>query len=203
MENKWKETLKQWCEHPKFPNKTQLLTVFLVGVLLLVIAWPTDEEGGEKQGGLEQGGVSEEGQSYGLSDEEAYQEYMEKRIARALEQVEGVGKVEVVITLKSTSEKVVEKDQTSGSQTSSEADSAGGTRTIEERSSEKESVYEQRSDGTQTPYVSKELTPEIGGVLIVADGGDNAVVIRDITEAIQALFGVEAHKIKIMKRTDT
>ena len=41
------------------------------------------------------------------------------------------------------------------------------------------------------------------GVLVVAEGGGNAVVIRDITEAIQALFGVEAHKIKIMKRTDT
>lgn len=203
MENKWKEKLKQWCEHPKLPNKMQLLTVFLVGVLLLVIVWPNDEEGGEKQGEEGEGGTSKEEQGFGLSDEEAYQEYMEKRIARALEQVEGVGKVEVVITLKSTSEKVVEKDQTSGSQTSSEADSAGGTRTIEERSSEKESVYEQRSDGTQVPYVSKEMTPEIGGVLIVADGGDNAVVIRDITEAIQALFGVEAHKIKIMKRTDT
>ena len=97
----------------------------------------------------------------------------------------------------------MEKDQVSDSQTSSEADSVGGTRTIDERSSQRESVYEQRSDGTQTPYVRKELTPEIGGVLIVCDGGDNAVVIRDITEAVQALFGVEAHKIKIMKRTDT
>ena len=64
-------------------------------------------------------------------------------------------------------------------------------------------MYEQQSDGTQIPYVSKELTPEIGGVLVIADGGDNAVVVQNITEAIQALFGVEAHKIKIMKRTDT
>ena len=33
-----------------------------------------------------------------------------------------------------------------------------------------------------------------------ADGGDNAVAAQSITEAVQALFGVEAHKIKIMKR---
>ncbi len=197
MGNNWMEKLKLWCGHPKLPNKTQLLTMFLVGILLLVVAWPMPGQEPEEKGDAEP--VSDSG----LSDEEAYQEYLEKRIARALEQVEGVGRAEVVITLKSTAEKVVEKDQVSDSQTSSEADSVGGTRTIDERSSQRESVYEQRSDGTQTPYVRKELTPEIGGVLIVCDGGDNAVVIRDITEAVQALFGVEAHKIKIMKRTDT
>ncbi len=197
MGNNWMEKLKLWCGHPKLPNKTQLLTMFLVGILLLVVAWPMPGQEPEEKGDAEP--VSDSG----LSDEEAYQEYLEKRIARALEQVEGVGRAEVVITLKSTAEKVVEKDQVSDSQTSSEADSVGGTRTIDERSSQRESVYEQRSDGTQTPYVRKELTPEIGGVLIVCDGGDNAVVLRDITEAVQALFGVEAHKIKIMKRTDT
>ena len=197
MGNNWMEKLKLWCGHPKLPNKTQLLTMFLVGILLLVVAWPMPGQEPEEKGDAEP--VSDSG----LSDEEAYQEYLEKRIARALEQVEGVGRAEVVITLKSTAEKVVEKDQVSDSQTSSEADSVGGTRTIDERSSQRESVYEQRSDGTQTPYVRKELTPEIGGVLIVCDGGDNAVVIRDITEAVQALFGVEAHNIKIMKRTDT
>lgn len=47
------------------------------------------------------------------------------------------------------------------------------------------------------------MTPEIEGVLVIAQGGENAVVVQNITEAIQALFGVEAHKIKIMKRTDT
>lgn len=197
MENKFGKWLKEWCEHPKFPKKTQLLTIFLIGVLLLVIAWPTS------QGEQNNQGEKETFQTKEQPEEERYQEYLEERIARALEQVEGVGKTEVVITLKSTAEKVVEKDSSVNSQTIDEADSTGGTRVQEEHSSEKSSVYEQYEDGSQSPYVSKELTPEIGGVLVVAEGGDNAVVIRDITEAIQALFGVEAHKIKIMKRTDT
>ena len=37
------------------------------------------------------------------------------------------------------------------------------------------------------------------GVLVVAQGGDNPVVIKDIQEAVQVLFQVEAHKIKVMK----
>ena len=44
--------------------------------------------------------------------------------------------------------------------------------------------------------MSKKLSPEVEGVIVIADGGDNAVVVQNITGAIQALYGVEAHKIK-------
>ena len=71
---------------------------------------------------------------------------------------------------------------------------------MKDQSSDKTSIYEQYSDGSSSPYVSKELSPEIEGVVVIAEGGDDAVVVKNITEAVQALFGVEAHKIKIMKR---
>lgn len=190
----------------KLPKKNQLLIVFLVGVLLLVIVIPvpSSEEKKEGDGYFEEKQLKEQSEYTGESDSLAeYEAYLERRVASALECVEGVGKAEVVITLKSSSQKVVEKDQTSDNQTTDEQDSAGGTRIEESRASERTSVYEQSSDGSRTPYVSKELTPEIAGVVVIAQGGDNAVVVQNITEAIQALFGVEAHKIKIMKRTAT
>ena len=70
-----------------------------------------------------------------------------------------------------------------------------------EGETEKTSIYEQREDGSQTPYVSREMLPEVEGIAVIAEGGDHPVVVQNITEAIQALFGIEAHKIKIMKRT--
>ena len=106
----------------------------------------------------------------------------------------------VMITLKSGGQKIIEKDQSGSSQTTEEEDSEGGKRTVEDSTSDKTSIYEQDSDGSSTPYVSKELSPEIEGVVVIADGGGNAVTAQNITEAVQALFGVEAHKIKIMKR---
>lgn len=217
MEKKWNEFLEQIKSGRKFPNKNQLLLIFLCGLLLLVIVWPvSDTKEGADSGdsdGLLQGSTENRsentaeagvgGKSLYTGTMEAYEEYLERRLGGALEYVEGVGRAEVVVTLRSSGQKIVEKDLSSNSQTSSEEDQNGGTRETADSSSDRTSVYAQGSDGSQTPYISKEMTPEIEGVLVIAEGGDNAVVIQNITEAIQALFGVEAHKIKIMKRTDT
>ena len=40
---------------------------------------------------------------------------------------------------------------------------------------------------------------EITGVLIVAEGADNAVTVQKIQQAVMALFQIDAHKIRIMK----
>lgn len=200
MENKWKSIIEQLKEKKKLPGKNQLLIILLIGILLVVIVIPIPE----KKTSSSTGGTDlpvDTDLSYSNTDE--YEEYLEERVARTLEYVEGVGKTKVMITLKSSGQKIIEKDQQSSSQTTKEEDSSGGTRSVEDNTTDKTSIYEQTSDGSQAPYVSKELSPEIEGVIVIAEGGDHAVVVQNITEAIQALFGVEAHKIKIMKRTDT
>lgn len=198
METKIRTFLKKVTEENKMSGRQKILLVFLVGLLLFVIALPSDKKKAEER-------VEEEKEA-SISfetDLEQYREYLERRVGEALSYVEGVGKAEVVITMKSTAAKVVEKDTNASEQVVSEEDSSGGVRNTKEDNREKQSVYVQESDGTQIPYVSKEMTPEIEGVVVVAQGGGNAVVVQNITEAIQALFGVEPHKIKIMKRTDT
>lgn len=162
--------------------------------MVIVLPVPDGREGSEEKG------IQAAGEMADTSD---YEAYLEEKTARTLQYVEGVGEVKVMITLKSSAQKIIEKDQQSSSQTTEEEDSQGGTRTSNDISSDRTSIYEQNSDGSQSPYVSKELLPEIEGVVVIADGGDNAVVVQNITEAVQALFGVEAHKIKIMKRADT
>lgn len=191
---KWKDWITEIRTGEKMPRKNQLVLLLLAGILLLVIAIPVSEPSEET---LED---TQSTQSAAMQETGDYEEYLEKKTARALEDVEGVGEVTVMITLKSDGQKIIEKDQSSSAQTTEEADSGGGTRSVEDQSSDKTSIYEQTADGASTPYVSKELAPEVEGVVVIADGGDDAVVARNITEAVQALFGVEAHKIKIMKR---
>ncbi len=39
----------------------------------------------------------------------------------------------------------------------------------------------------------------VEGVAVIAEGGGNSVVVRNIIEVVQALFPVESHKIKVIK----
>lgn len=192
----WKVWLEGFRSGEKLPKKNQLLVILLIGLLLFVAVLPTQSPRGNP--GEETEAVSEDHSDFGNTGE--YEEYLERKTERALEKVEGVGEVTVMITLRSDGQKIIEKDQSSSAQTTEEADSGGGTRNTQDQSSDKTSIYEQTSDGASVPYVSKELSPEVEGVVVIAEGGDDAVVVKNITEAVQALFGVEAHKIKIMKR---
>lgn len=45
-----------------------------------------------------------------------------------------------------------------------------------------------------------ETREQVTGVLVSATGGDNPQVVQKIQEAVMALFQVEAHKIKVMKK---
>ena len=151
-----------------------------MGLLLFVAVFPfpaSDQSGADTVESTSAASVNEGSTTLG-----EYESYLEEKTADILKQVDGVGDVTVMITLKSGGQKIIEKDQSGSSQT------------------DKTSIYEQDSDGSSAPYVSKELSPEIEGVVVIADGGGNAVTAQNITEAVQALFGVEAHKIKIMKR---
>lgn len=179
-------------------RKDRLLILLLSGVLLLVITLPVSDGSGES----ERSGATGEQSGGVLPGEEDYAEYMERKLKDVLSKVSGVGEVEVMVTLRSTSEKVVEKDEEKESETVTEQDSQGGTRTTSRNSSSGTTVFGEDGSGTssgQEPYVTKELTPIVEGVVVIAQGGDEPVTVQNITEAVQALFNVDTHKIKVMK----
>ncbi len=174
-------------------KKDQWLIVFFAGVLLLVIAIPT---GSNKNHNVESSKtISKVTQKDEQIQDISYEEQLERRLEEILKNVNGVGLVQVMITLKDNGEAVVEKDKEASYQTVDNTED--GTQTIQQQTSET-TVYENQTD-QGGPFIARETTPEIEGVLVVAQGGDNAVVVQNISEAIQALFNIEVHKIKIVK----
>ena len=130
--------------------------------------------------------------------DEEYVEYLEKRLTDSLSRMANVGKVKVMITLKESSELVLEKDSVTNRSATEEKDAQGGSRSMSEATFEENTVYS--TDGTYSePYVVKVCTPKIEGVLVVAEGAGSGTVNRTIVEIVQALFGVEAHKVVVVK----
>lgn len=192
---------KMDLEKLRHMRKDQLLIFFLVGVLLLVIALPAGTKEKEKASGRNEiGGEEEVGTR---AEEQDYARYLERRLEETLSQLDGAGNVRVMVTLQSSAQKIVEKDTQGERDAITEEDSQGGRRTSENTSHQETTVYEGVGEKSQEPYVSKELTPRVEGVVVLAEGGENALVKRNITEAIQALFGIDTHKIRIMKKNET
>lgn len=165
-------------------KKEQLLIGALIGILLLVIAIPVpDAEKNESKEELSPEEVSE--REYSL----------EVELKEILQRISGVGRAEVFITYEDDGKIIVEKDESVSEELIKEADSSGGTRITTSARNEKATVY----GNADAPYVIQELTPTIKGILVVAEGGGNMAVKKQIQETIEALFGLDSHKISIMK----
>lgn len=210
--------LKEFLEQGKWKKlkKSDWAVLALAGVLLLVIAMPTgsgknvgntggnttESKGGQMGSALsaeqETGGMEAGGTGGDTVKQEEYVEYLEKKLKNVLSQMEGVGKVEVMITVSDGGETVVEKDKKAADTVTSESDSNGGTRTVSENTSENTTIYVETEEGTY-PYVQKEKLPSVVGVVVVAEGGGNAAVVSDISESVEALLQVEAHRIRVVK----
>ena len=55
------------------------------------------------------------------------------------------------------------------------------------------------TDSEKTPFVGREMTPKIAGVLVIAEGGENTAVKQNISEAVMALFQIDVNRIKVVK----
>ncbi len=178
----------------------KIITLVAVGIFLLVLSVPGlfDMDSGSKS---TQTGVQSTVRvgDTNLSSNDAYVQSQEQKLEQLLKKVDGVGEVEVMLTLKSSKEQVALKDTNNSQISNSETDSSGGSRISSDTNKTEETVMSQAGSGESSPYVVKEIEPQVEGVLVIARGGDDAKVISEINSAVQVLFGVPAHKIKVMK----
>lgn len=173
-------------------DKSQWTILILAGILLMVVAIPTGDNKKEE----EQNVMSEPAES--TKEKDDYERKMEKKLKDTLSKIEGAGKVDVMITLEDSGESVVEKDMEKETSDLNETDTAGGSRTEKSTRTTHAAVYsEQNSE--KTPFVGKEKTPKVSGVLVVAEGGENTAVKQNISEAVMALFQIDVNRIKVVK----
>ncbi|MDE6829223.1 MAG: stage III sporulation protein AG, partial [Lachnospiraceae bacterium] len=120
-------------------KKDQLLILLLSGILLLVISIPVGkgDESGSGREGVKETGVK----GTARADQDGYVRELEERLAAALSQMSGVGDATVMITLKSSAEKVIEKDVETTDEEVTESDSQGGTRTTRNGNRAETTIY--------------------------------------------------------------
>lgn len=112
----------------------------------------------------------------------SYEETLEKRLESIISSVDGAGRVQVMVTLDTSEQTQYAKDE--------KENSKSGDKTSE-KSYEKKFVLTDDDGGV----VLKTTEPEVRGVIVVCDGGDNAAVKNGITSAVRAALSVDSIKI--------
>ncbi len=125
---------------------------------------------------------------------------IEKNIEEILSQINGAGKVDVLVTYSSGREIVPYSDIKKSDELTDEKDSGGGTRKIDQSSYESQIAYEDSGSGVKKPIILKELLPEVKGVVVVADGASDTLVKESLVNAVKVLLDIPIHKIQVFER---
>lgn len=161
----------------------KIVLMAFAGILLLVLSMPQKQESQ----------IEQEESKLEMTENDAYIEAMERKLEETLKTIAGVGKVEVMLTLESSKEAVLNKDTQTEQEKMKE-----DTKTNDVIKENEETVLTENS-GNQQPYIIKEIEPKVAGVVVVLEGGGNPVIVKEVTEAVQVLFHLEVNKIKVLK----
>ena len=120
-----------------------------------------------------------------------YKDEIEKEVEELVKNIKGVNKAKVMITLKSSEERIVKEDN----EVVVENDERETNKTGKE-SKKNNTVIVDGENGEQ-PYVVKELYPQVEGVAVCIKGNFDSEIKNNIISIIQALFDIESHKISV------
>lgn len=188
-----KKGVREWIDKI---GLTKCIIIVLAGILLIVLSVPTT--GLQQKENETKSTEAAENEKLVLDAMESYARKKEKETKEILEKVEGVGKVRVMITLSASEKRIALEDSDTTDNETKETDKNGGQREIDNIQSKSETVLV-RKDGEDTPYVVQISSPEVAGVVVVAQGAGSSQIQAEIIDAIEALFSLEAHKIRVMK----
>lgn len=177
------------------PGKLVLMAV--LGILILVLSVP-EIWNGWSAGKKQDNEAASETADYTEDGDSSYIKEMERKLEDMLESIDGVEKASVMLTLKSTKEEVTEKNRpySQDNSHSKEENKDEGSSRLEMGD---ETIFTETEDGRNVPFVVKELSPEVEGVLVVMEGADDASLKTEIIEGIEVLFDLPVHKIKVIR----
>jgi stage III sporulation protein AG len=166
--------LKNLWKDPKFLKYAAIAA----GILILILALSEIVGGSTSPPAKETVPLSEK-----FSGADAYADSLEIKLLAIVSEIEGVGKADILVTVGTTERYIYAKEgRSSGS------------------GSQNEIVIIDSGTG-DTALTEAVIKPEITGVVIVCEGGDDARVAEKVVMAVKTALGIGASKIYVTERT--
>ncbi len=136
-----------------FKSEKSLKMILIAGAAIIILIALSGLSGSEKES-------TAANEMFDYKRQAEYEAALELRLSDILSHIEGVGNLEVMITLESSEKKEYQKS------------------------------------GDVPVYTE---TPEIRGVIVVCDGGDNIIVREKVISAVSGAFGISTTRVSVIK----
>ncbi|MBP2031473.1 stage III sporulation protein AG [Clostridium algifaecis] len=201
---KWFSGIIKTLDTKNLKNKNKgvnLLIIFLIGVLMIItVSFFKTPDSNKAQTTNSNNSSSSKStasnETQDKSDSSDYEKSVEAKLKDTLEKIDGVGKVDVMISFESGEEQVPAVNINDSKNTTQEKDTSGGTRnTVQDNNG---STVVTTNDGDKSkPLILKTYKPKVSGVCIVAEGAENEITELRISKAVMDLFNITEDKINV------
>ena len=186
------EKLTAWVKKTFASEKSMKILVLcgIAGMVLIFLSgfWGEKKEPAEKQ--------SEAAESV-----TGYEEALESRLSEMLSKIDGGGRVKVLVTVRGNGRKVYVSEQKTETVTEEEGDETATKKKISEQY-ENEYIRIKNSDGGENVLLTAQLQPEIQGVAVVCDGGEDTVVQQRIIDAVTTVLNISSSYVCVTKMAE-
>lgn len=178
----------------KIENLVIFLVILIVTLISINLIWGSSSE--------KENTVSDHNKKLATEENEITSNVLETedilsaQLEDILKQIEGVGKVKVLITYSQTSQTIPMYNEDTTQKDTEEKDTSGGTRKVVETDVQREIIY-QETDGEKVPITQSIISPKIEGAIVTAQGASNANTKANIIQAVEAVTGLSSHKIQV------
>lgn len=167
---------------------TLVFLLGIAGILLIGLSslLPRGEKAAEKASALEEA--------------KTYASQLEERLQSILEQMDGVGTARVMVTLENGYQNVYAKSEKVNN------DVLQDIRAEDEKKTQEKQVTEQTyvlvdGAGGKVPLVTARLEPEVKGVVVVCEGGDDPLVVRKVVDTVKVALNLSSSRISVSRLT--
>ena len=166
---------------------TALLVIGILGIALIALTsfWPSSDK-------------KTSSSSSNISTAE-YAKQIESQLTNIVGHIDGVGRVQVMVTVESGVQYVYEQNQKDTNDTTTSSSNDGDMQKQENTGTEQNPVIMENSSGGQQALIKTELQPAIKGVVVVCDGGDNPVVQENVVSTVTTALDVPSNHISVSK----
>jgi len=169
-------TLRKIFEH-KTAESTKIKLLFILGAVgILFVVLPTFWDNTNSDLQSEEVIQNPQPNDYAL--------YLSNQLENILGEIEGVGKICVMVTLEKEEECIYATDLSQDIQTPEQ-----------QQKDQKHVVIEK--NGQEEALVTTRITPKIQGVIIVCEGGNNPVVVKKLTDAVTASLNIGPSRVSV------